>query len=187
MINQTLLDEYNLIAQELFKKNFLNIGVGSLSLKLKADQMLINKKNKHYLEEDFIKKVHILRKNMAWEETSEDVKIHAEIYKLHSNTKAIAHIYPKNVMTFAQENHFFLNPIDFLGKKLIKKVPIIEIGNLQEWEENNEFIIAKNLKENDIVIIKGFGVFIKSRDLREIIKKAVILENSAYILLNSHH
>ena len=44
MVSKTLLDEYNLIAQELFKKNFLNIGIGSLSLKLKADQMLINKK-----------------------------------------------------------------------------------------------------------------------------------------------
>ncbi len=187
MVTKNIIDEYYLTAKELFEKNFINVGVGSLSLKLKADQMLINKKNKHYIENDFIKKVNILIKNMAWEEASEDIKIHSEIYKLNSNTKAVAHIFPKNVMTFAQENHFFLNPIDFLGKKNLYKIPIIEIGNIQEWEENNEFIIAKKLMDNDIIIIKGFGVFIKSRDIREILKKSIILENSAFILLNSHH
>jgi len=184
---KTILDEYFLIANELFRQNFLNIGLGSLSLKIKADQMLINKKNKHYLEEDFIKNVHILHENMAWEEASEDVKIHAEIYKLHSNTKAIAHIFPPNTMTFAEIHHLFLNPLDFTGKKYLNKIPIIEIGNIKEWEENKEFIIAKNLTENNIVIIKGFGVFIKTRDIREIIKLAAVMENSAFILLNSHH
>ena len=182
-----ILDEYFLIAKELFNKNFLNIGLGSLSLKIKADQMLINKRNKHYLEEDFIKNVHILHENMAWEEASDDVKIHAEIYKLHSNTKAIAHIFPINTMTFAEIHHFFLNPLDFIGKQYLNKIPTIEMGNLKEWEENKEFIIAKNLNNTDIVIIKGYGVFIKTRDIREIIKLASIMENSAFILLNSQH
>ncbi|GAB6044667.1 hypothetical protein JCM11957_02650 [Caminibacter profundus] len=186
MVTKTLIDEYFLVAKELFDKNYLNIGIGSLSLKLKTDQMLINKKNKHYIEEDFVKKVYILRENMAWKEASEDVKIHSEIYKQNSNIKAIAHIFPKNVMTFAEKNYFSLDPIDFLGKKNFTKIPIIEIGSVQEWEENNEFIIAKNLKDNDILIIKGFGVFIKARDLREIIKLSTIIENSAYILLNSN-
>jgi len=149
--------------------------------------MLINKRNKHYLEEDFIKNVHILHENMAWEEASDDVKIHAEIYKLHSNTKAIAHIFPINTMTFAEIHHFFLNPLDFIGKQYLNKIPIIEMGNLKEWEENKEFIIAKNLNNTDIVIIKGYGVFIKTRDIREIIKLASIMENSAFILLNSQH
>jgi len=187
LITKTIMDEYYLTAKELFNKNFINIGIGSLSLKLKADQMIINKRNKHYLEEDFIKKVHILHEDMAWKEASEDVKIHSKIYEQLSNTKAIANIFPINVMTFALNHHISLNPIDFLGKKKLGKIPIIEMGNIQEWEENKEFIISKYLKTNDIIIIIGYGVFIKTRDIREIITKAIILENSAFLLLNSHN
>ncbi|WP_457560004.1 class II aldolase/adducin family protein [Caminibacter sp.] len=186
MVIQTILDEYNLVAQELFKKNFLSIGLGSISLKLKADQMIINKKNKHYSEEDFYKRLHILREDMAWEEASEDVKIHAQIYRENSTIKSIAHIISLNVLTYAEIHHNSLNPIDFIGKTHLGKVPIIEIGNLQEWDENKEFIIARNLKKANVLIIKGLGIYIQTRDIREIIKTAVILDNSASILLNSH-
>ncbi len=186
MIIQSIIDEFNLVAKELFDKGFLSIGIGSISLKLKADQMIINKKNKHYLEEDFVKKLHILKEDMAWEEASEDVKIHSQIYKENSNIKAIANIISINVLTYAEIHHSFLNPIDFIGKSVIGKVPIIEIGNIQEWEENKEFIISKKLKQSDIIIVKGLGIFIQTRDIRELIKKAVILDNSALILLNSH-
>jgi L-fuculose-phosphate aldolase len=73
-----------------------------------------------------------------------------------------------------------------LGKSILNKVPIIET-NQSEWQENKEFVIAKNLKDEDIVIIRGIGVFFRSRDIREILKKAIILENSASIILNSQH
>jgi L-fuculose-phosphate aldolase len=179
------LDEYNLVTKELFEKSFLNIGIGSISIKLKTNSMIINKKNRHPLEKDFALKVHILNKSLAWEEASEDIKIHAKIYETYSNTKAIGVIFPLNIMTFAQEHHKSFSPIDYIGKKKLGKIPIIEINNINEWEDNKDFIISKNLKENDILIVNGFGTIIKSRDIREIIQKAIILENSAYILLNS--
>jgi len=185
VISKKIYDEFILVANELFKKDFLNIGIGSISLKLKADKMLINKRNKHITEEDFILIVNILRENMQWEEASEDIKIHSEIYKTYSNTKTIANIFPKNVLSYVEQknvNEFI--PSDFMGKTYLNQIPIITIKNLQEWEENSEFIITKALKNNNIVIVKGFGVFIKSRDIREIIKLSTILENSAYILLN---
>ena len=187
MITKTIIDEYLLVTKILFEKNFLNMGLGSISLKLKADKMLINKKNRHILEDDFFKSVHILRKDMSWQETTPDVTIHSKIYELISSTKAIANIFPVNTMTFIQTNHNYLNPIDFLGKTVLDKIPVIEITNEKNWTENRDFIIAKKLQIKDIVIVKGYGVFIKSRDIREIIQKAVILENSAKILINSKH
>jgi len=185
LVTKTIIDEYLLIAKILFDKNFLNIGIGSLSLKLDKDQMLINKQNKHILEDDFFKIVHILKSDLSWKETSNDIKTHSKIYETISSTKTIANIFPINTITFSLEHHNTLKPIDLLGKKIISKIPIIEITNMIEWEENKEFIISKKLTYNDIVIIKGYGVYIKARDIREIIKKAIILENSATILLNS--
>ncbi|EDM24214.1 hypothetical protein FE773_06590 [Caminibacter mediatlanticus TB-2] len=186
VISEKFYNEYLLVANELFKKDFLNIGIGSISLKLKADKMLINKKNRIISENDFTLLVNILRENMQWEEATDDIKIHSEIYKTYSNIKAIVNIFPKNVMSYAQKyNTTEFIPTDFMGKNTLGKIPIISIKNSQEWEETSEFIISKALKESNIVIIRGFGVFIKSRDIREILKLAIILENSAYILLNS--
>ena len=185
MVTKTIIDEYLLVTKSLFEKNFLNMGIGSISLKLQIDQMLINKQNRHILEDDFFKKVHILKSDLSWKETTDDIKIHSKIYETISSTKAIANIFPINVITFSLEHHSFFKPIDILGKKYFKKVPIIEINNLIEWEENKDYIISKKLKENDLVIVKGYGVFIIARDIREILKKAVVLENSAKILLNS--
>jgi len=185
LITKTIIDEFNLIAQELFKINFLNIGIGSISLKLKNDQMVINKRNKHILEDDFVKIVHILHEDMAWKEASNDVKIHSKIYETISSTKAIANILPKETLAYSL-NHTALQPLDMLGKTTLGKIPIIHT-NQNEWNENKEFIISKNLRHNDIVIISGIGVFIKTRDIREILRKAIILENSAHYLLNTQH
>ena len=185
MVTKTIIDEYLLATNILFKKNFLNMGIGSISLKLDKDQMLINKQNKHILEDDFYKIVHILKRDLAWKETSEDIKTHSKIYEKIASAKSVANIFPINTITFSLEHHSSLKPLDKLGKNILSKIPIIEITNTNEWEENKEFIISKKLRENDIVIIKGYGVYIKARDVREIVKKAIILENSATILLNS--
>ena len=185
MRTNSTIDEFLLVSKILFEKNFLNIGLGSISLKINNDQMLINKKNKHIYEEDFYKSVHILKKDLSWKEMSEDIKIHSKIYETFSSAKAIANIFPINIITFSIEHHNLLKPIDFLGKETLGEIKIINITNKREWNENKEFIISKVLKNSDIVIIKGYGVFIKARDVKEILKKAIILENSASILLNS--
>jgi L-fuculose-phosphate aldolase len=184
MVIATLIDEYKLIAKELFEKNLISIGLGSISLKLKADKMAINKKNKHVNEEDFIKMLHILKEDMSWKEATEDIKIHSKIYEQIPSAKAIVHIYPKNAIAYSLKGYKKLKPIDLIGKKYLNEVNILEITSQQEWEENKEFLIAKALKHKDIVIIKGNSVFIKGRDLKEILKKAIVLENSAYMLLH---
>ena len=184
MLAKSIIDEFLLVSKILFEKNFLNMGIGSISLKINNDKMLINKKNKHINEEDFYKSVHILKKDLSWEEASEDIKIHSKIYETISSTKAIANIFPPKTITFSLTQHNILKPLDFIGKKFLKEVKIISINNKTEWNENKEFIISKELKNKDIIIIEGYGVFIKARDVREILKKAIILENSTSILLN---
>jgi L-fuculose-phosphate aldolase len=164
----------------------LNQGIGSISLKVESDKMIINKYNKSIHEEDFCKIVHINIKDLSWKEASEDVEIHARIYKDITHAKTVLNVFPVNIITYSLE-HTLFKPIDYLGKQIFDKVKIIEIDDPQKWEENKDFIIVKHLKEKNIVIIRGFGVYIISRDIKEAIKKAIILENSATILLNSQH
>lgn len=186
MVINTILDEYKLTAKLLYEKNMLNIAVGSISLKLENDKMVINNQNKSVYEEDFCKIVHINKKDLSWKETSQDIEIHARIYKDNTSAKAILNVFPINIITYSL-NHTYFKPIDYQGQQILQKVKIIEIDDLQKWEENKDFIISKSLKDKKIVIIRGFGVYIIARDIKQAIKKAIILENSAYILLNSPH
>jgi len=186
LVISTILDEYKLTAKILYEKNMLNLGIGSMSLKLENDKMIINNHNKTIYEDDFCKIVHINKKDLSWKETSADVEIHARIYKEISYAKAVLNVFPLNIITYSLE-HTYFKPIDYQGQQILEKVKIIEIDDVQKWEENKDFIISKNLKDKNIVIIRGFGVYIISRDIKEAIKKAIILENSATILLNSPH
>jgi len=185
LVTKTIIDEFLLVSKILFEKNFLNIGIGSISLRLNQDKIIINKKNRHIYEDDFFKTIYILKKDLLWNEVSEDVKIHSKVYETITSTKTIINIFPINTITFSLEHHSFLNPIDEIGKSILGKVPILESTTERGWRENKEFIISQKMKTNDIIIIKGYGVFIRSRDVREIIKKAITLENSAKILLNT--
>ncbi|WP_456479372.1 class II aldolase/adducin family protein [Nautilia sp.] len=186
MVIKTIIDEYKLTAKILYEKNMLNLAVGSISLKIENDKMIINNHNKSIYEEDFCKIVHINKKDLSWKEASNDVNIHARIYKDISYAKTVLNVFPLNIITYSLE-HTFFKPIDYQGKRILDKVKIIEIDDVQKWEENKDFIISKNLRDKNIVIIRGFGVYIIARDIKEAIKKAIILENSAYILLNSPH
>ena len=186
MVVSTILDEYKLCAKILFNKRFLNIGIGSISVKLENDKMIINNKNRHYEEDNFCKIVHILQKDLSWKETSEDTEIHSKIYKELSFAKAVINIFPINLMAYSLIHRTF-KPIDYLGKQIIDKVHIIEINDYNKWDEVKSFTITKYLKLKNVVIIRGYGVYIVSRDIREAVKKAFILENSASILLNTPH
>ena len=186
MVVSTILDEYKLTAKILYEKNMLNLGIGSISLKLEHDKMIINNHNKSIYENNFCKIVHINKKDLSWKETSADVEIHARIYKEILYAKAVLNVFPLNIITYSLE-HTYFKPIDYQGQQILDKVKIIEIDDVQKWEENKDFVISKNLKDKNIVIIRGFGVYIIARDIKEAIKKAMILENSAMILLNSVH
>lgn len=183
MIVKTAIDEYYLVAKELFNKNFLNIGKGSLSLKIDSDKMIVNREDKHVLEDNFASIVNINEKNLAWKSVTRDVEIHAKIFQNHSNVKAIAELFLINTISYSMSYGGF-NPIDFTGKEEIGSIEIIQIENKEKWKENKEFIVTKALGNNHIVIVRGYGVFLVARDIREILQKAIILENSAYILLN---
>ena len=184
MIVKSIVDEYYLVARELFKKNFLNIGKGSLSLKIDNDKMVINKKNKHVLEDNFASVVNINTKTLAWGDVTEDVGIHAKIFQNRPDIKAIAEIFPVNTISYCMSYNVFI-PIDFTGKEKIGKVVVVDFQYGENWQESKDYIIPKVLERDDIVIVKGYGVFLVARDIREILQKAIILENSAYILLNS--
>jgi L-fuculose-phosphate aldolase len=176
------LNEFILTARVLQQKNMLNIGFGSISLKTGNDTMIINKKNACILEDNFYLQVNINNKTLAYKEANEDATLHAKIYNKISFAKAILNISIPDAITYSIFHNKF-QPVDIHGKKNFKKVEIIEDCK----NEKNLMKLLNILEKNEIAIVKASSVFIISRDIKEALKKAFILNNSAKILLKIPH
>jgi L-fuculose-phosphate aldolase len=176
------LNEFILTARVLQQKNLLNIGFGSISIKTGNDTMIINKKNSCILEDNFYIQANINKKTLAYKEASEDAEIHAKIYKNISFAKAILNLYMPNTIAYSIIHNKFY-PIDEYGKKYLKNIEIIE--DYKNEKNLNNFLNI--LEKNEIAIIKAKSVMIISRDIKEALKKAFILNNSARILLKIPH
>jgi L-fuculose-phosphate aldolase len=160
----------------------LNIGFGSISFKTGNDTMIINRKNSCILEDNFYIQVNINNKTLAYKEANEDVEIHAKIYKNISFAKAVLNLYMPNTIAYSIIHKKF-QPIDEYGKKYFNKIEIIEDYKNEKHLTN----FLNTLKHNEVAIIKAKSVMIISRDIKEALKKAFILNNSARILLKIPH
>ena len=176
------LNDFILSAKILQVNNMLNIGFGSISIKTSYDKMIINKKNTCILEENFYISVNINNKTLIYKEATEDVFLHAKIYKNISFTKAILNISIPDVIAYSIF-HKKLQPIDENGKKYLNSIEIIEDYN----NEKNLKALLNTLEQNEIAIIKSKSVLIISRDIKEALKKAFLINNSAKILLKIPH
>jgi len=183
MINKDLENEYELVAQALFQKDFLHIYHGSLSVRTDDDKFLINKKDSLFTENHFTIEIHF-SEDISWKEASIDADIHSKVYQSLPEAKCIAQIFPANVVTYSLYHKKF-KPIDYIGELHIGELDIIHSIDYKHWKDQADSLIAQEFLSNNIVIVKGIGAFIYDRDLRELAKKASILEKSAKILLKS--
>jgi L-fuculose-phosphate aldolase len=153
----------------------------SFSIRTENDKFLINKNDALFLEEEIFTEIHY-KKDLSWQEASNDANIHSFIYQKISTAKCIAHIFPINLVTYSLYHRQF-KALDFYGETIIGKKKIYEITDINHFNEEVENIVQKNILKDSIVIIKGYGAYLYDRDLKELAKKASILENSAKILL----
>jgi len=177
-------NEMKSVALSMFRKNFFGIFHGSISARVKQDQFIINKKNAIFdnLDKNAFIKLYS-KKDYRWNEASLDADIHLNIYKNISEAKFITYAMPPFVTAYSI-NHEIIKPIDYFGYKKIKEIKIFNPRQFEDWYERAEFEIYNHLKDNktNIIIIKGYGIYMFERDLQQIAKTIAILENSCKIL-----
>jgi L-fuculose-phosphate aldolase len=180
-VKEEIKKDYEKILKTLIQKGMFHIYQTSFSIRTQNDKFLINKNDALFLEEDIFTEIHY-KKDLSWQEASNDANIHSFIYQKISTAKCIAHIFPINLVTYSLYHRQF-KALDFYGENIIGKKKIHEITDTNHFIEEVENIVQKNIINDEIVIIKGYGAYIYDRDLKELAKKASILENSAKILL----
>jgi L-fuculose-phosphate aldolase len=180
-LKEKLKETYKEILNLLIMKEMFHIYQTSFSIRTENDKFLINKKDALFLKDEFFTEVHY-KKDLSWNMASDDVNIHSFIYQKISTAKCIAHIFPINLVTYSLYHRQF-KPIDFYGETIVGNNKIFLIEDTKYAKEEIENIIKKNIINNDILIISGYGAYIFDRDEKELAKKASVLENSAKILL----
>jgi L-fuculose-phosphate aldolase len=183
-VHEFVKNDMKSVALSMFRKNFFGIFHGSISARVEQDQFIINKKNAIFDnldKNDFIKLYS--KKDYRWNEASLDSDIHLNIYKNISEAKFITYAMPPFVTAYSIK-HKSIKPIDYFGYKRIKEIEIFDPKQFEDWYERAEFEIYNHLKNNktNIIIIKGYGIYMFERDLQQIAKTIAILENSCKIL-----
>jgi len=183
-LNKFLKQEMKNIALSMFRKNFFGIFHGSISSKIEKDQFIINKRDAIFdnlQESDFIKLY--TKKDYRWNEASLDANIHLNIYKNISEAKYIAYVMPPFSTSYSIA-HDVIKPLDYFGSKIIGEIPIYNPKQFDDWYERAGIEIYNYMKKNstNIMVIKGYGIYMYDRDLQQIAKMIAILENSCKIL-----
>jgi L-fuculose-phosphate aldolase len=87
-------------------------------------------------------------------------------------------------MTSYALSHDSIKPKDYFGNQIVKDLIIYDPKDFDTWYKRASHEIFNYFKEqdNDMMLIRGYGLYCYSRDLRTLIKKIAILENSCKIL-----
>jgi L-fuculose-phosphate aldolase len=134
--------------------------------------------------EDFILLYH--NRDYRWKDASIDAGIHSQIYNVFADAKYIAYAMPPYTMSYALQ-HDIIIPQDYFGREQFKQIEVYTPKNLDSWYDRAELEISKHFEKSgsSIIIVRGYGIYIHSRDLTELAKMLSILENSCRILLLS--
>ena len=155
------ISEIKKISSSMFKKNFLGIFHGSISARIEHNQFVINKKDAIFdgLNDDDLTLLYS-KKDYRWNDASIDADIHLNIYKNIAEAKYVCYSIPPFITAYSI-NHSF-----------------------DDWYERAPSEIYRYMieKRTNIVVIKGYGVYLYERTAHDLAKSIALLENSCKLL-----
>jgi L-fuculose-phosphate aldolase len=185
MIDKHIVRHLADISLALFRKNFFGIYHGAISKKVDHNRFIINKKDAIFDEID-ANSLTQLRMNIhdfSWDQASMEAIIHSSIYTQIHEAKFIAFGMPPYTTAFSLE-HDKIVCEDYFGKTIFGEITIHDPGDFTNWYERNHIEITELLKlsKNNLIVLKGIGVYVFDRDMNDLVKKVAILENSCRLL-----
>ena len=180
-----LNNKLSTLSLSMFRKDFFGIYHGSLSAKTESNRFIINTKEAIFDAIDDKSLIELYyKKDYRWNMASIDANIHHNIYSQISDAKFVCFSMPPFTTAYSLEHNIII-PKDYFGYKEIGSIPIVDPRNFDDWYERAQSEIAHYLisHKTDIMVVKGYGVYIYNRDLNEMAKKLAILEKSCRLLM----
>jgi len=179
-----LINELKDASHSMFIKNFMGIFHGSISVKVEENRFIINTKDAVFdklRDEDFT--VLLDKKDYRWSDASIDAEIHLKIYQNISDAKYISYTMPPFITAYSMTNSHF-KPKDYFGSMMIGDLEIYDPKDFETWYPRAFDEVYKQMQKSkkNMLMIKGYGLYTYNRDLKTMIKKIAILENSCRLL-----
>jgi len=185
MIDIKIVKHLSDISLALFRKNFFGIYHGSISKKVDHNSFIINKKEAIFdeIDESTLCQLSMNIHDYSWNLASIDAVIHSSIYTQIHEAKYISCGMPPYTSAYALDHNEIICE-DYFGKTIFDRIVVHDPGDFQTWYDRNFIEIPTLLKlsKNNIIIIKGVGVYVYDRDMNDLVKKVAILENSCRLL-----
>jgi len=185
MIDKKIVKNLSDISLTLFRKNFFGVYHGSISKKINHEYFVINTKDAIFdeLSNETLCQLSINTEDYSWKLASIEAHIHKNIYKQIHEAKYIACGMPPYTTAYSLDHDQILFE-DYFGKTIFKELFVHNPDRFDNWYERNFFEIPTLLKfaQNNLIVIKGIGVYVYDRDINELVKKVAILENSCRLL-----
>jgi len=183
-MHKILAEELQQTSLSLFRKDFFSMFLGSISAKSASDKFIINKKSAVFdkaSENNFMELY--FHKDYRWNDASIDSEIHLNIYKHIHNAKYIAYVSPHFTLAYTLLNNKII-PKDYFGHQEFNSINIYNPESFDDWYERADVEIYRYMLEKDkqMIIIRGYGIYIYDRDLKNLLKKLDIIENSCRLL-----
>lgn len=184
MNTQYAINEIKRVSTSMFKKNFFGIFHGSISARVEHNQFIINKKDTIFDEissDDLI----LLRakKDYRWNDASIDSDIHLNIYKNIGEAKYVCYAMPPYLTAYSIE-HASFEPMDYFGYMKFNTIFTYDIKQFDDWYERAPFEICRYMieKKTNVMLIRGYGVYVYERTAYSLAKTVALLENSCKLL-----
>ncbi|EAJ5694002.1 hypothetical protein IO424_001097 [Campylobacter fetus] len=178
------MGEIKKISASMFKKNFFGIFHGSISARIEHNQFVINKKDAIFdgLSNDDLTLLYS-KKDYRWNDASIDSDIHLNIYKNIGEAKYICYAMPPYLTAYSME-HITIEPRDYFGYMKFDNIFIYDIKQFDDWYERAPSEICRYMieKNSNIMVIKGYGVYVYERTAYDLAKTVALLENSCKMI-----
>ncbi|MEA1917160.1 MAG: class II aldolase and adducin N-terminal domain-containing protein [Campylobacterota bacterium] len=180
-----LKEQLSSLALSMFRKDFFGIYHGSISSKTDSSRFIINSKDAVFDNLNSKTLIELnYKRDYRWNDASIDSNIHLGIYKNFSDAKFITFTMPQFTTAYSI-NHTVVIPQDYFGDKFIGTIPIYDIKQFDDWYDRASSEIPHYFltHKTNIMIIRGYGVYIYDRDIHVMAKKLAILEKSCRMLM----
>lgn len=186
MDSKHLFEEIRTVSLSMFRKNFLGVYHGSVSARISSNSFIINKKEAIFdeISSTSLIELDVRVKDYRWNMSSMDTPIHEQIYQEMPQAKYVCYTMPPYATAYSL-SHAKLSPRDYFGDLNIGDLEVYDPGSFHDWYDRAPYEITNFFQDskNQLMLIKGHGLFAYDRDMTEMAKKIALLENSTRLLM----
>ncbi len=167
------------VGQALYREGLVDSHSGNISFKFR-EFLYITRKGARlgFLSEKDIIKIKLNQPSILKDRASSEVDVHIKVLE-ETKKKCVVHAHPPYTIFLSFISDIF-KPKDWEGKEILRDVRVVDLKKPSASEELSNFL-SKELKEKNIVIVRGHGVFSANKNVYEAYKLVSILEHSCKI------